>query len=384
MKYTVARRHLCGTALAGLAFTIPLPTSAQEPHSEPAVRNLILLVADGVGVAHWTLARMARGDALAVASMPVAGLVDTRNVQGRITDSAAAATAYATGRRSFNKGISLEPRCDPALVDSHMPAPMDPPGCGPMETLLEAAERRGKATGLVSTTSVVDATLAAFAAHVPSRYMGREIAGQMLTGGVDVILGGGRAAFQADGHDLLDGVCTESDCPATGAELAALAPSERRLIGLFASGELPRAGARDPDLPALAQAALDRPSRDPHGFFLLVESEGTDTYSHGNEGAKSITAEIVEFDRAVEMALVFAERTPGTLVVVTADHETGGLAIHEEQSGPELRYTTSDHTGAMVPLFAAGPGARRLAGIRDNDEVGRILIRLLIGVASAE
>lgn len=349
------------------------PGEGPGPTRPPAARNLILLMTDGGGASHWTLARRARGDSLAVASMPVAGLVDTQNSEGGITDSAAGATAYATGRRSFNRGISMTPGCAREGADV---------ACEPMQTLLEAAEEGGRSTGLVTTTGVVDATPASFAAHVRSRYDFVEIAGQMVASGVDVLLGGGRAAFDGssgEASDILARVCPDADCPSTVEELRAVPASDRRLIGLLGDGELPPVAERGFGLAELTEVALERLSRNPDGFFLLVENEGTDSYSHDNLDAAAITAEIVDLDRAVETALAFARDNPGTLVVVTADHETGGLSVYRERGEIAIRYSSGGHSDALVPLFAQGPGADQLGGLRDNEEVGRILWRLFIG-----
>ena len=355
----------------------PSPTADRRPN------NLVLLVTDGGGLATWSLARMALGADLAVARMPVVGLVDTREVDGGITDSAAGATAFAIGMRTFNGAIGVGPRCRALWARDSIAVLRDPASCAPEPTLLERAEAAGKSTGLVTTTWVTDATPAAFAAHVPDRYMHLEIAPQMLASGVDVLLGGGRAVFDGTvdptATDVLTEACQAADCPADAATLAALRPSDRRLIGLFAPEDLPRAPARSPDLPTMTRVALERLARDEDGFFLLVETEGTDTEQHANEPVEVVREEIVQFDRAVAVALEFAERDPETLVVVTADHETGGMALHQAGGQWTLAYTGPGHTGAMVPLFAAGPGAERLRGFRDNDDVGRNLRALLLG-----
>ncbi len=349
-------------------------------------RNLILVVADGGGVGTWSVARLARGEALNVARMPVIGLTDTRNSDGGLTDSGAGATALATGFRTFNRGIAVAPECRELLRENPAAIQNDPAACAPLRTLLEDAEALGKRTGLITTTSVTDATIASFAAHAPSRYMHEAIAAQILASGVDVLLGGGRDYFDGpspDGPgDLLTNACSDAQCPVDAPALRALGTaSDARLIGLFAGKDLPRARAAEPGLPEMTRVALDRLSAGENGFFLLVESEGTDTYQHDNDPLAAIEAEILELDEAVGVALDFAERVPGTLVLVTADHETGGLAIHGEASSPEveLSYTTGDHTHNMVPLFASGPGAEAFAGIRDNDEVGRILRTLFVG-----
>lgn len=358
---------------------------AAEAGEEPLARNLILLVTDGGGVGTWTVARLARGAALAVAGMPVVGLVDTRNTDGGLTDSAAGATALATGRRTYNRALSVAPACRERVAREEPEVLRDPASCEPLPTLLELAEAAGKATGLVTTSYLTDATPAAFASHVPSRYMHGPIARQMLDSGVDVLIGGGRRYFQdaaaEAGTDVLAAACRAADCPGDGEALAALPPSSNRLIALLAEESLPPAGERRPELRALARIALERVSTDEDGFFVLIETEGTDAVQHDNAPVAQVEAEIVAFDLAVAEALAWADRVPGTLVVVTGDHETGGLAIvgPADEGRWEARYVDDGHTHGLVPLFAYGPGAERFAGILDNDQVGRLLREMLLG-----
>lgn len=257
-----------------------------------------------------------------------------------------------------------------------------PAGCVAEETWFQAAERRGKATGVVTTTAVVDATPAAFVANSPSRYWVDPIAEQFAAAGLEVLLGGGRAHFEAatrdDRRDLLGELCQRSACVSDAAELAAYSPDDRPLVGLFVPGEMDAAGEREPTIPAMVEAALARLSRDPDGFVALFESEGTDVTGHANRPLAEITAEMLEFDRAVGVALDFARRTPGTLLVVTADHETGGLTLPESGDTLVIEYSTGRHTGALVPLFAYGPGSERFAGLLQNYEVGRRLEELAV------
>jgi alkaline phosphatase len=370
---------LAAAALTGCATATPGGSGS----SDARPRNLILVVADGAGTATWSLDRIARGADMAVARMPVAGLVDTRAVGGGITDSAAGATAYAIGTRTFNGAIGVEPRCAELWARDSVAVLADPASCAPGRTLLERAEAAGLATGLVTTTWVTDATPAAFAAHAPSRYMHADIARQMIASGVDVLMGGGRGVFDGTGDptagDLLTGACADVDCPADAAALVALRPSERMLIGLFNEGEMPAALERSPDLATMTRVALDRLGRDPDGFFLLVETEGTDSGQHANDPVDAIREEIVQLDRAIELALDYAARHPETLVVVTSDHETGGMALHRASGEWTLQYTGGGHTGTMVPIFAFGPEAERFGGIHDNDEIGRLLRSALLG-----
>lgn len=361
----------CGAPQRG-----PLPAPASAP-----VRNIILMVADGAGVGLWSAAAYAR-DPLAVERMPEVGLVDTRSASHRVTDSAAGATAYATGERAANRTIAVGPEC-PVPASGDTAAGPWPSGCRPLTSWFQIARDKGKATGVVTTTYVVDATPAAFVAHSPSRYWHDPIAEQFAAFGLDVLLGGGRRFFEGetrnDRRDLLGGMCEGADCVSTAAELAAYRPGDRPLVGLFVPGDMDELERRPVALPAMVETALARLARDPDGFVALFESEATDNSTHANAPLETVTADILEFDQAVGVALDFARRTPGTLVIVTGDHETGGLALAETRAGFELRYTTRGHSAALVPLFATGPQAERFGGLRDNYQIGRTLLDIVRG-----
>ncbi len=326
--------------------------------------SVIVLIADGAGVAHWTLAHFA-ADELAVERMPVGGLVNTRGADHEVTGSAPGASALATGVRTFMGAISVD-------MDSV-----------PQETVLEVAHRRGWATGLVTTTWLTDATPAAFAAHVASRGQMARIFQQMIDLPVNVLLGGGSRllpmARARDGLDLRTPAMERYTFVETGADLERVSHSDASMVlGFFAEGEMPLAPERSPNLAEMTSAALRILEKDQDGFFLMVENEGPDTEAHRNSSREIITAEMLGFDAAVGVALDFQERHPETLVLVTADHETGGLHLtHDAHREIVMGYATISHTAALVPLFAAGPGAERFGGLKGNDEIGRILLELI-------
>jgi alkaline phosphatase len=341
---------------------------------------VILLIADGAGTSYWTAANFAAGP-LAVASMPVVGLVDTRSADSRVTDSAASATAYATGVRTYNGAIGVGVGCVDMWRADSVSVMRNPAGCDPLTTVVDVAESSGMATGLIATSSITHATPASFAAHVPSRNMQAEIASQLAASNVDVLLGGGRGFFdgglRSDSVTLLDAVCADAVCLSDAAGMASYRADDRRLIGLFASNHMDPAPTRAPGLPAMTRTALARLDRNPNGFFLMVEGSQPDWRGHDNAPISELIDEMVDFDDAVQVALDFARANAGTLVVVTADHETGGLAIGESADTLTGTYTTDYHTAAMVPLFADGPGSDRFAGIIDIDAVGRLLMNML-------
>lgn len=338
-----------------------------------APHSVVLLIGDGTSLSYWTAARFA-GQPLAVGRMAEIGLVDTRPhepLSGRVTDSAAGATAYSTGVRTFNGAIAVGP-------DSQ-----------PVQTVLERAEELGMATGLVATSMVTDATPAAFASHVVSRTLYSEIARQMADVELEVLLGGGRAYFDGslpDSANLLQRMRERYTVVEDANALEAKAASADALLGLFAAGPMPSAGARSPTLAAMTRAALDVLGDDPDGFFLMVEGSQIDWHGHHNSPLDEVVAEVLDLDRAIGVALDFRARHPDTLVLVLADHDSGGLALHPAKGAAptaplQAHYTrsgsTSAHTAVMVPLFADGPGAERFGRIIDNAEIGRGLRALI-------
>ncbi len=340
----------------GLLSLLPFAAQAQVPG------KVILFIGDGVGVSYWTLARFASED-LAINEFRVVGLVDTRASNTRITDSAAAATAYASGVRTYNGAIGVDP--DTTSVP----------------TVLEQARDRGWATGLVATSSVTHATPASFAAHVPLRAMEFEIARQLVESGVDVLLGGGRRWFSAqtrpDGADLVGRLSRTHTVAMDANQFWSVdLHSTDRLFGLFAEDGMPPAPLRTPGLPDMTRAAIEVLDHDEDGFFLMVEGSQPDWRGHDNDPVQAITAEMLDFDRAIGVGLDYQRRHPETLIVVVADHETGGLAVELANDSLRAAYTTREHTAQMIPLFASGPSAERFGGIIDNWRVGELLLEL--------
>lgn len=382
-------------------------------------RNVILLIGDGMGQAHrfaGQLASVGLDHRLLMDRLPVAGLMRTTSADAAtfVTDSAAAATAMATGVKTYNGAISLGP--------DRVPVP----------TVLEIAKWAGKSVGLVTTCQVTDATPAAFGAHVAQRADQREIARQYLEESrVDVILGGGAAFWHpetplAPGNgstqprasgDLI-GRARELGYAfaATPDDLRIAARSHDQVLGLLAEQELFTQGAEwsgaayDPpmSLAEMTQTALSILSRNPEGFFVMIEEAAIDRMAHRNNAPLTLRG-VQELDAAVAIAIRFAEHHPDTLVVVAADHETGGLAVtgpddpaysyevddlsDEEaelagEDGPfrvagsdSLRFvvgwTTTGHTSAAVPVTAAGPGAGQLIGAYENTHVPRVLVEAM-------
>lgn len=323
----------------------------------PAPKNIILLIADGGGLAHFTLAKIRRGAEFNIGRMPVIGLATTHSIERTVTDSASAATSIATGVKVNIGAVSVSPD------GKHL------------TTVLEAAERRGMVTGIVTTAQFWDATAAVFAAHVKERYTEvPSIISQMLRSGAEVIAGAGLKAISepALSHVRADAKQQGYTILSTRQELEA-APATGRVLGVFP--EQPR-DVEFPDvpLPVLTKWALDRLKGHAGGFFLMIENEGVDSASHQNF-LPDVLSSLSSFDLSVGVALDFAAASGDTLVVVTADHETGGLRINETKAGrPRPEWSATDHTATAVPVFAFGPGSTTFAGFYDNTDVGKKLL----------
>jgi alkaline phosphatase len=242
-------------------------------------------------------------------------LVETSSASRPVTDSAAAATAYATGVKVNNGSVAVD-------VDGN-----------PLVSILTLAHQAGKATGIVTTDTVTGATPAAFAASTEDRDNRTEIAQQYIDRDeLTVILGGGREDFWADPDQ--DGMTTLYEAKAAGFEYVTTADQldasdGERLLGLFNFGPLGLPiGNRssEPTLSDMTETALARLAPDEDGFFLVVEAAGTDTWAHANDAA-SVMRAAEEYENAVQVALDYAEKNPGTLVVSVADHETGGMRL---------------------------------------------------------
>lgn len=350
-------------AAAGCATTRDAPAIPGGQPPEGPFR-LILFIGDGTGVTYWSAAKLS-SSRLAIEDFPVVGLVDVEASNSRITDSAAGATAYASGVRTFIGAIGV--RADSQAVP----------------TVLELAERRGMATGLVASATLTHATPGAFAAHVPSRNYHMEIAEGIASAGIDVLLGGGRRFFdpaiRPDGVDLLARLSRNATYVTTADQFRALSmDTVKTLVGLFEDLNPLGATVREPQLGELTRGALEVLAKDEDGFFLMVEGSQIDWRGHENAPLRDVIAEVLDFDIAIRAALQFQRTHPNTLIVVTADHSTGGLALHADESGAlAAHYTTDSHTAEMVPLFARGPGAERFGGIQDNDAIGRLLLEMV-------
>jgi alkaline phosphatase len=333
---------------------VPAPASVSAGESP---RGIVLVVGDGMGSAHHTLARVVRGSEYRTGQLPNTGLVATHASDTLVTGSAASATAYATGVKTNHGYVGV-----------------DPAGA-PQPTVLEVAEQRGLATGLVTTAIFGDATPAAFAAHSTDRSNLALITRQMLASGADILASTGLERFGRGGAPSLEQFATGSGYEVVQSGAGVRHAGDGPVLAVLPSGEL---DSESPEMPLdeLALWALERLSADPDGFFLLVEHEGTDTASHRHETA-ALEKSLVALDETVGAVTDFARRRGGILVIVVGDHETGGLQVGGTWDAPEAIWRDTYHSGEAVPIFSEGPGSEAFTGFLDNTDVGRALLALV-------
>jgi alkaline phosphatase len=342
--------------LIGLSFIAFTACSIRNVHTTGAPaktpRNIILLIGDGMGIAHVNAAITISAVPLALETFPFSGFSKTFSHDNYVTDSGAGGTAIASGVKTRNGMIGMGP-------DSVA-----------LESIMDLAHRKGLATGLVSTSSITHATPASFVAHNIDRDNYEEIATDFLKGTIDVFIGGGEDQFRnrRDGVDLTAKLAKQGyDVVYTIDDLKK--STSNKLAGLLAKDHMPQElSGRRGMLEVMTSKAIETLSRNKKGFVLMVEGSQIDWGSHAND-IRYVASEMLDFDRAVEVAKQFAESNRETLVVVTADHETGGLTLmegSEEEHWVSVLFSTTDHTGVMVPVFSYGPGAERFSGIHDN------------------
>lgn len=353
---------LLAALLAGCPAPAP-PAPAPSPTPPPGPRGVVLIIGDGTATSQLSAGQVHKGAPLAYARFDVLGLQTTSSADHLLTDSAAAATAIATGHKTRNGYVGV-----------------DPDGA-PLRSILHAAEDRGLATGVVVTSRVTHATPASFIAHQPDRRDEEAIARDFLAVDLDLVIGGGRDKFdrRADGERLTEQLTGRGVTVLDGLD-AVLAASTLPLYGFVHHGAPPKVTeGRKGELPATAAHALRLLAAQPNGFFLLIEGSQVDWAGHDNDGPWMLE-ELLDLDDTVAAVLDAAGALGDVLVIATGDHETGGfdlLATEEEPLKLTFGWNTDDHSATMVPVFAKGPGAERFGGMYDNTDIARRIAELL-------
>ncbi len=346
---------------------------ANAPYTAP--KNIIYMIGDGMGKNIAVGAKCYRedelyGGKLAMNYLPTEGRQSTYSSNEQITDSAAGGTALATGFKTDNGVIAMNTDLNANY-----------------KTLLELAAEQGKSTGIVATKSVTDATPAAFTAHVQARDMQVEIANQQLAkladGTLDILLGGGNQYFNdAEGKNSDAIAAAEAAGLTYTSDFEVAKEANFPIAGIFADGELNTNEGHSPHIAAMTDLALNKLSNDgnENGYFIMIEGSQIDSWNHLNN-FKDAADETYEFDCAVAVAMRYVALNPDTVLIVTADHETGGLSIvanpTQDTVSGSSRYSTNGHFWMDVPVYAAGYSTEALGGYQENAEVAIFIAGLM-------
>ncbi len=341
--------------------TIPqaTPVNNVTPTLEKSPKNIILMIGDGMGLGQISAGLYANGNKSALERMEYIGLHKPYAGNKLITDSAAAATAFACGVKTYNGAIGVD--MDTIAVPS----------------ILEHAESDGMATGLIATSTIVHATPASFIAHDAYRKNYEAIAEDFLKTDIDLFIGGGAKFFnqREDEKDLYQALRNNGYQVEDyfSKELEDFDFSGYEKIAYLTAIDSPIPVAKGRDYLAKASIkALDylKQKSAEHGFFIMIEGSQIDWGGHANNTAY-LLSEMQEYDRVIGEVLDWSQADGETLVIVTADHETGGFAIQKESTMDSIvgAFTSDYHTGTMIPVFSDGPMASEFKGIYENTAI---------------
>lgn len=348
------------TTIAALLLSLGVAT-AQE------VKNIIYLIGDGMGLSSVSMMQIEGGYAPTIfdAADNVA-LQKTYSADNRVTDSAASGTALATGYKTNNTFVGCTP--DGVAVES----------------LMDVAKAEGKATGVVVTTYLQHATPAAFYAHTQNRHNYDVITAQLVESSLDVAIGGGMGFFkEVYKEQVADVIASNGFSLATEFSQLEAQAGDSRTLALLADWEVgANSGSYLADATREALRLLEARGED-NGFVLMVEGSLIDGMGHAND-AQAQQLEMQSFMGAVEVAVEYAKLHEGTLVVVTAAHETGGLSIvsadanfNLSEQGVEYRWSTKGHSGVMIPIYLYGTASESINGIVENPDIANTLKGLI-------
>ncbi|MBP5678021.1 MAG: alkaline phosphatase [Bacteroidales bacterium] len=333
---------------------------------EARPQNVILIIGDGMGVPQVYASIVAqRGDNSAFLRFPFSGFSRTYSLNKYRTDSSAGGTALTTGQKVENYHVNWAP-------DSTR-----------YRTIFDDAVAAGLSTGFVVTSTVLDATPASTYGHVPYRKMFDTLSLQLSQCSHSIMIGGGRKYFLPENRK--DGVAPLDTLAKRGYTVVNTFDEVTRfggdkLVALLYDDDPLTAPSRGDVLLQGSKKAIAMLSRNPKGFALMIEGSQIDWACHNNDSAY-LRAELADFELMLNAVLDFAERDGNTLVVVTADHETGGLTLPDgdiEKGYNDMRFLWGNHTGCMVPVFAYGPGSDYFSGVQQNTDIPR-KIRELMG-----
>ena len=331
--------------------------NVEEPPAANAVRNVIFLIGDGMGLEQVSCAWVLNHGKLNLDNMSVVGLSRTYSMSDLITDSAAGGTALSTGQKTANSHVATDPEGNP------------------INSMFAKAQELGKKTGVAVTCHLADATPAVFCSHSDHRYKSDEVVAGYATSGVDFIAGGGRDFF---GKKRKDARIIDDEMGRNGYTVVydetALMEAHLPILALLADDNLPVALERGDLLRHMVDKAIDELSSQSgdKGFVLMIEGSSIDDWLHENRIDRAME-ELLDFDRVLGDVLEWAARDGHTLVVVTADHATGALTLQDgnlEEGRIGVAFGNDSHNGIAVPYYVWGPGRDRFGGTLENNVLG--------------
>ncbi len=334
----------------------------------PKAKNVILLIGDGTGLSQISSAFYFKKTSPNYVRFKYIGLINTSSSREDITDSAAGATAFASGVKTYNGAVGV-------ADDSTE-----------VKNLVEIVSLQHIKTGVISTSSIQHATPASFYAHVINRGLYEDIAADMIVSDIDFFAGGGTKFFnkRKDGKNLLE----ELKAKGFGIDTTALGnfagiKQYSKMAYLLAENHMdPVAKGRGDFLPKATELGIQFLNKDADNsnFFMMIEGSQIDWGGHAND-AEYLISELIDFDDAIGKSLDFAEKDGNTLVIVTADHETGGFTLSstlkKTEDGKSYSdyneitgtFSTNGHSATLIPVFAYGPGAEAFSGVYENTEI---------------
>lgn len=340
----------------------PYEVTAIEAPKGNKVKNVILMIGDGMSLCHIQSAWTANRGHLWLENAEYTGLSKTNCLDKLVTDSGAGGTALASGKKTKYHSVGVDGEGRPA------------------KSLVESAKEKGLGAGIAVTCRLWDATPADFCCHVPDREMEYEIMAQYVDTPADVVVGPGSSKMvnRKDGRNLFEELRAKGfSTPSSLDEMESI--KSGRVFCVTDSFDTPLPAVRGNYLERAALNAINILDKNPEGFFLMIEGSQLDDYGHFND-IDLLMQETHDFDRTVGAMFRWAAQDGETLVVVTADHETGGLTLVDgdlEQGKIVCKFSTGGHSGTMVPIYAFGPGAERFTGIIDNTDVAKRIRELL-------
>lgn len=354
-------RHLiiCLTVVLFSCISTKISAQSDKP------KNVILMIADGTGLSQISASQFYNAQPSNYERFKSIGLIKTSSSSALITDSAAAATAFSTGLKTYNGAIGVTNDTLPVV------------------TILEELEKREFSTGVIATSTITHATPASFYAHQKSRKMQLEIAEDLTKSGVDFFAGGGRKFFE--NREDKKNLVSKLENLGYEIQLDRLDPSQRmnknKKYGyLLADGGMPKImDGRGSFLYDATKLGIKKLSQNEKGFFLMVEGSQIDWGGHSND-SEYLISELIDFDTVMGQVLDYAKKDGNTLVIVTADHETGGFTLAGDNGDYKKikpTFSTGGHSATMVPVFAFGPGASEFAGVYENTEIYSKMKKLL-------